>query len=82
MLYGKFCGKCHEGIGGGGGVMPDLAYSAESIYDNFHSILLGVLEPNGMPNFRGRISEEEVSNIKKFILSQVEQRMAALSAIH
>jgi quinohemoprotein ethanol dehydrogenase len=81
MLYFKFCDKCHGDIGGGGGVMPDLAYSAESIYDNFHSILLeGVLEPNGMPNFRGRISEAEASNIKKFILSQVEQRRAALSA--
>ena len=81
MLYGKFCWKCHGEIGIGGGVMPDLAYSTEGIYNNFHSILLeGALEPIGMPNFQGRISKMEADDIKNYILFQVEKKRTSLTS--
>jgi quinohemoprotein ethanol dehydrogenase len=70
-LFWKYCGTCHVVKDGGGGVAPDLAYS--SLLAN-SDILLGValngaLLSQGMPNFGDRLSEKDVLDIRKYVLT-------------
>tara|TARA_Y100000385_G_scaffold291674_1_gene371246 strand:- start:2763 stop:4958 length:2196 start_codon:yes stop_codon:yes gene_type:complete len=69
-LYFKYCGQCHgDGFGLGGGVVPDLVSSTDGVLNNYKSIVLeGALVQNGMPNFEGRLSEDELDDIRSFIL--------------
>lgn len=70
-LYGRFCGICHGGAAISAGTTPDLRYSATLGNDAFHAFVLeGAAAANGMPNFNGRLSKEEVSDIEDFLLSR------------
>ncbi len=74
-LFWKYCGTCHVVKDGGGGVAPDLAYS--SLVAN-SDILLGValngaLLSQGMPNFGDRLSEKDVLDIRKYILTMANK---------
>ena len=79
ILFTQYCGTCHFNFGGGGGTIPDLAYSSDAIHKIFKDILLqGPLEKNGMPNFSGKLSESDISDIHNYILAtakkQIEKR--------
>ena len=68
QLYTRYCSNCHRN-GTGGGTIPDLYYSKPVIFDMFTQIVgEGVFLQKGMPNFKGRLSEEEITNIKNYIL--------------
>ncbi|SKC15814.1 PQQ-dependent dehydrogenase, methanol/ethanol family [Dyadobacter psychrophilus] len=72
-LYKQYCDRCHGGVGGGGGVLPDLARSPDHIHENFQAIVRnGLLTGNGMPNFGRRLGEQDVKDLQSFILSQAE----------
>ena len=67
------CGFCHGDPGGGGGNIPDLAYSSASIHENFQKIVReGMLLPLGMPNFGDKLTEEEVNLIQQYIFSKAQ----------
>lgn len=69
-LFGQYCGKCH-----GGGIIPDLTYSTPETFESFQQIVgEGMLLALGMPNFEGRLSEEDITAIKSFILTQAKLR--------
>ena len=79
ILFTQYCGTCHSDIGYGGGTIPDLGYSSDAIHKIFKDILLqGPLEKNGMPNFSGKLSESDISDIHNYILAtakkQIEKR--------
>jgi quinohemoprotein ethanol dehydrogenase len=74
VLFSTYCALCHASIGSGGGNIPDLGYSSEGTFKNFKSIVSdGLLLPLGMPNFGDRLSEQEVTNIKNYILSTAKK---------
>ena len=69
LLFTQYCGTCHS-LGGGGGNIPDPTYSSEAIHKIFKDILLqGVLIKKGMPNFSGKLSESDVTDVHDYILA-------------
>ncbi len=68
-LYVANCLFCHgvPGVNNGGNV-KNLGYSDVETLKNAASIVLtGALEERGMPNFAGKLSEEEITKIVAFI---------------
>jgi quinohemoprotein ethanol dehydrogenase len=73
-LFDRFCATCHVVNDGGGGLAPDLAYASEATHQNFVSIVhQGAYLPLGMPKFGDRLSENEVKNIQKYILTKAKE---------
>ncbi len=77
-LYGANCNRCHGRIGGGGGALPDLAYSSTRIHENFRYIVQGSFEALGMPDFTDKLNEVEINLIQQYIFSEA----AALVAVN
>lgn len=68
-LYLNYCTLCH-GMPGAteGGVLPNLGYSRPEVIQNLQTYVLeGPLTSRGMPNFSGRLTNEDVEKIKAFI---------------
>lgn len=67
--YVKFCIQCHgDMVGAGGGVLPDLARSSDGVFKNYKEIILeGALASNGMPAFKGRLTEQDIQNIADYV---------------
>jgi quinohemoprotein ethanol dehydrogenase len=71
-LYLK-CSKCH-----GGGVIPDLHYSSPAIFDLYPQIVgEGLFLPKGMPGFGDRLSDQDILDLKHFILSEARKKRTA-----
>ena len=69
-LFGRYCGKCH-----GDGVIPNLSYSKPEVFDFFSKIVgEGFYLGKGMPKFNDRLSEQDITDIKSFILSNAKQQ--------
>ena len=67
--YNQHCARCHGSPGDGGGAIPDLTYSSEAVYTSFHSIVSeGAFLEKGMPVFKDRLKDDEISNIKSYLL--------------
>jgi quinohemoprotein ethanol dehydrogenase len=71
-LYHTHCSRCHGSeVIQHGVIYPDLRYSSEAIHSNFIKIVLeGLLEPNGMPSFGDRLSQQEVASIEQYVISR------------
>jgi len=70
ILFIQYCVTCHGSIANGGGNTPDLAHSSEETHKIFKNILLqGLLINKGMPNFSGKLSESDVTDIHNYILA-------------
>jgi len=75
LLFSQYCGACHN-LGTGGGVIPDLTYSSEGVHEIFNNIVLGgALLQNGMPKFKGRLTEQEVQEVHDYILSTAKEQI-------
>lgn len=73
-IFIKNCRACHWGEGN----VPDLTYSTPEIFQIFHEIVgRGIFIGKGMPNYGDRYTEDEISNVKKYILSVAEERRTA-----
>ena len=81
VLFGTYCALCHASIGSGGGNIPDLGFSTEETFRNFHAIVRkGLLLPLGMPDFGDRLGDQEVTDIKNYILTtarKVKEKQAS-----
>lgn len=78
-LFYNNCSTCHMLGIAGGGLAPNLAYASETTHQNFLSIVhQGAYLPLGMPRFGDRLSEKDVLDIQKYILttaSEVKKKM-------
>jgi mono/diheme cytochrome c family protein len=73
-LFTTYCALCHAAVGSGGGNIPDLGYSTEETYRIFHSIVReGAFLSKGMPNFKERLGEQEVTLIKNYLISAAQK---------
>ena len=68
-IYTRFCASCHRNVGGGGGVIPDLARSSDGVFKNYEEIVLkGLLVSQGMPNFGEILTKEELMDLQSYVL--------------
>ena len=73
-LFVRYCENCH-----GGGIIPDLTYSTPETFASFQQIVgEGMLLALGMPNFEGRLTQNDIEDIKNFILSQSKSKREEL----
>ncbi len=73
-LYVANCAGCHgvPGVNNGGNV-PNLGYSTKETIENMPALVLsGALLAGGMPNFHGRLTEEQVGQIRAFVLGTAD----------
>ncbi|MFT4566681.1 MAG: quinohemoprotein ethanol dehydrogenase [Saprospiraceae bacterium] len=67
-VFTQYCIMCHPSPGAGHTSTPDLARSPDGIFGSYDRILLeGTLASEGMPNFNGRITAQEIADVKSFI---------------
>lgn len=70
-LFVRYCGTCH-----GGGVIPNLSYSKPEIFESFTRIVGdGIFLGKGMPKFKDRLSDQNINDIKNYILSNAKQQI-------
>ncbi len=75
QVYGR-CIYCH-GYGGSTSVLPNLERANELGFDGVHAIIMeGALEPMGMPNFGGRMSEDDFKALYAYISRGLENKPA------
>jgi len=68
VLFQQYCIACHTM--NGGGTIPDLTLSTSETYNAFMGIVRdGKYLPKGMPNFGDRLSEQDVNDVKQYVLS-------------
>ncbi|MBM3344914.1 MAG: PQQ-dependent dehydrogenase, methanol/ethanol family [Betaproteobacteria bacterium] len=66
-VYAINCGICHSWYGHNG-LLPDLRRSTPAMIDQLEAVvLLGALEPLGMPSFAGQLSVEQVRDLKEYL---------------
>jgi alcohol dehydrogenase (cytochrome c)/quinohemoprotein ethanol dehydrogenase len=70
--YDRFCGACHGASGVGGGVVPDLRFSAIlGSEDAWKSVVIdGVLSNRGMVGFGDEITAEQAEEIRHYMLKR------------
>jgi quinohemoprotein ethanol dehydrogenase len=73
MLFDQYCSRCHDLDGGGS--IPDLTFSTPETLNAINAIVReGKYLPKGMPNFGDRLSEQDVADIKQYILSEAKKK--------
>ncbi len=73
VLFRKYCAVCHVVGREGGGIAPNLAYSAMPGTDAFKAVVLdGMLLPNGMPQYDQRLNENDLDDLQSFIFERIE----------
>jgi len=81
-LYINGCVFCHgvPAVATGGSI-PNLGYSDKAVIDNLADFVLSdALAEKGMPNFTGKLKEEDIPKIKAFIQGTADQVRAAMEA--
>ncbi len=75
-LYLANCRRCHGGSAISGGTVPDLRYSGIiHSFDAFNLIVTGALLPRGMPSFKGILSDQEIADIRYYIIEQANDAL-------
>ncbi|MAP94829.1 MAG: PQQ-dependent dehydrogenase, methanol/ethanol family [Ponticaulis sp.] len=77
-LYRRFCSTCH-----GGGVIPDLRYSAAIDNEQTWKLIVGegLLEANGMVGFSAAMSEDEILATRAYVLDLAHKEKARLAKL-
>lgn len=68
-LYAQYCIGCHGNPWFTGGNIPSLMLSSDGVFNAYDDIVLdGRLASEGMPDFGDMLTEEELDDIKNFML--------------
>ena len=81
-LYQHFCSTCHGDVAVGGGVLPDLRYSATLGHSSEWSevILGGSLQSFGMVSFSKELSKEDAEAIRAYVVLRANQSLTENTA--
>ena len=73
-LYNSNCIACHGYPGiSKGGALPSLTYLPAAMIDNLGSFIInGPAISRGMPNFAGKLSDDDVQKLRAFILGMAD----------
>jgi mono/diheme cytochrome c family protein len=82
QAFADHCATCHEASYANRGAFPDLRYSpAINAAEVLHTIVIdGAMQSGGMASFRGKVSDEELENIRAYLIERANQAKAALAA--
>jgi len=68
-IYMEYCVGCHMHTGQGGGNIPDLSRSSEGVLNSYQKIVReGLLVEQGMPNLGEYLTEQDVEDVKAYVL--------------
>lgn len=78
QTYHRYCSVCHGFFAMSGGAIPDLRMSAPEVFSRYKEIVLeGERKENGMASFADQLNEEDVKNIRAYILTLANATYAA-----
>lgn len=79
-LFQQYCLACHGDNAIGGGVLPDLRWSAFiNTQDSFNSVAAqGALATFGMVGFKNELSDKQIEDIRNFLLKRASDSYANL----
>ena len=70
QTYHRYCGVCHGFFAMSSGVLPDLRMSSPEVFARYKEIVLeGELAGNGMASFADHLNEEDVRNIRAYVVT-------------
>lgn len=73
VRFDQYCITCHTF--NGGGTIPDLTFSTAETFNAFTEIVKeGKYLPKGMPKFDDRLSDQDVSDVRQYILSVAKKK--------
>lgn len=73
-LYHDYCARCHGKDGRSGSQVSDLRASPKAIWDSYdHIVLRGVYLDHGMPRFDDVLTEQDVKQIKAYMIDQANK---------
>jgi mono/diheme cytochrome c family protein len=73
LLFNSHCFLCH-GLNAVAGPLPDLRYSSKEVLDSLPSIVLGgARASSGMPSYKKILSEEDVKEIRAYIIARAQE---------
>ncbi len=72
MLYANRCSLCHGDQAYASGLTPNLRFSPSlGDKETWSAILVdGLLVDNGMPNFEGLLSDDDVEAIRAYVIEE------------
>ncbi|WP_304349661.1 PQQ-dependent dehydrogenase, methanol/ethanol family [Comamonas testosteroni] len=81
-LYNSNCIACHGYPGvSKGGALPSLTYLPAAMIDNLGSFIInGPATSRGMPDFAGKLSDQDVQKLRAFILAMADAVRPGLQA--
>lgn len=75
-LYQNYCSTCHGDVAVGGGVLPDLRYSATLADSAWHEVVLGgSLKNFGMVSFAKELSKQDAESIRAYVIFRANQSL-------
>jgi PQQ-dependent dehydrogenase (methanol/ethanol family) len=76
-LFQSYCSTCHGDVAVGGGVLPDLRYSAALTNSAWSDVVLGgSLQPYGMVSFSKELTKENAEAIHAYVIFRANQALA------
>jgi len=71
-IYDRYCVNCHGAGAIGGGVIPDLRYSAITASKEVwrEVVFNGILSEQGMVSFSKELSEDDIETIRHYVISR------------
>lgn len=68
--YHRYCSVCHGFFAMSSGSIPDLRHSTAEVFERYKEIVIdGERKDNGMASFADQINEQDVKDIKAYILA-------------
>lgn len=73
-LFDPYCSSCHGSAAVGGGVIPDLRYSALLHGDGWYEVVLnGAFSEKGMVGFGEELSREDAAAVRAYVIQQANE---------
>lgn len=81
--FADHCAMCHDTSYANRGAFPDLRYSAAiNTADVMRTIVLeGAMQSGGMASFKGKVTPEELENIRAYLIERANQAKAAAANV-
>ncbi len=78
QTYHRYCAACHGFFAMSSGALPDLRMSTPEVFARYKEIVLdGELKDNGMASFADHLKEEDVKNIRAYVVTLANVAYAA-----
>ena len=79
-LFQNNCGACHGLAAVSANIIPDLRYLSADKHEQFAAIVYGARSHLGMPPFGGRLSPDEVEQIRAYVVKRAHDLREELAA--